>query len=71
MPSSPEIDHRLQLTIRHGVADIAAADWDGLIGADDQPFVRHAFLSALEQSGSLQRELGWSAMPLLLFEETR
>ncbi|MCB1602141.1 MAG: N-acetyltransferase [Xanthomonadales bacterium] len=68
MPSSPEIDHRLQLTIRHGVADIAAADWDGLIGADDQPFVRHAFLSALEQSGSLQRELGWSAMPLLLFE---
>ncbi|HWS25073.1 MAG TPA: GNAT family N-acetyltransferase [Xanthomonadales bacterium] len=58
----------LSLTVRNGVADIPAADWDALIGADDQPFVRHAFLSALEQSGSLQRELGWSPMPLLLHQ---
>ncbi len=62
------IDADLQLRIRHGVADIEAHAWDALIGADDQPFVRHAFLSALEQSGSLQRELGWSAMPLLLYQ---
>jgi uncharacterized protein len=66
MPKLPEIDSSLQLSVRHGVADIAASDWDTLVGSDDQPFVRHAFLSALEQSGSLQRELGWSSMPLLL-----
>jgi predicted N-acyltransferase len=58
----------LSLGVRNGVADIPAADWDRLLGADDQPFVRHAFLSALEQSGCLQRELGWSPMPLLLHQ---
>lgn len=57
----------LSLGVRHGVADIPAADWDALVG-DDQPFVSHGFLSALEQSGSLQRELGWSSMPLLLHQ---
>lgn len=62
-------DTPLELTVRHGIGDIAAGDWDTLIGDDDQPFVRHAFLSALEQSGSLQRELGWSAMPLLLYDK--
>jgi predicted N-acyltransferase len=63
---APDLSSHLQLRIRHGVADVPAADWDALIGADDQPFLRHAFLSALEQSGSLQRDLGWSPMPLLL-----
>jgi hypothetical protein len=64
----PHFDSDLQLRIRHGVADVEAHVWNALIGADDQPFVRHEFLSALEQSGSLQRELGWSAMPLLLYQ---
>ena len=58
----------LSLGVRHGMADIPASEWDALVG-DDQPFVSHAFLSALEQSGSLQRELGWSAMPLLLHRD--
>jgi predicted N-acyltransferase len=33
---------------------------------DDHPFVRHAFLAALEDSGSLRRELGWEPLPLRL-----
>lgn len=60
----------LQLGVRHGVADIPARDWDALV-SDDQPFLSHAFLSALEQSGSLTRQLGWSPMPLLLHEGAR
>ncbi len=67
-PPPPQPDFALQLRIRNAVADVPAQEWDSLIGADDQPFVRHAFLSALEQSGSLQRELGWSPMPLLLYQ---
>jgi len=55
-----------ELEIRSGMGDINPLEWDALIGADDQPFLRHAFLSTLEDSGSLQRELGWSPMPLLL-----
>jgi predicted N-acyltransferase len=60
-----------QLQVRHGVSEIDAEAWDALLGSDDQPFVRHAFLSALEQSGSLRRDLGWSAMPLLLYAGER
>lgn len=54
------------LSVRAGVSEISAQQWNALQGDDDQPFVRHEFLSALEQSGSLRRELGWSSMPLLL-----
>lgn len=64
-----EIGPGLSLAVRAGIGEIDAALWDGLLGADDQPFLRHAFLSALEQSGSLQRELGWTPMPLLLERE--
>lgn len=56
----------LLLSARSSIREIAPAAWDRLLGADDQPFVRHAFLSALEQSGSLRAELGWTPMPLLL-----
>ena len=55
-----------QLEVRSSLLDIDAREWDGLIGNDDQPFLRHAFLSALEESGSVRRELGWSPMPLVL-----
>ncbi|GMU42183.1 MAG: N-acetyltransferase [Xanthomonadales bacterium] len=59
-----------RLEVRHGVTDVDATQWDALI-ADDQPFLSHAFLSALEQSGSLRCELGWAPMPLLLYQGAR
>ena len=71
MPTTPKIDPTLQLAVRSRVSDIPAGQWDALIGDDDHPFVRHGFLSALEESGSLVRELGWSPMPLLLHEQGR
>jgi uncharacterized protein len=37
---------------------IAGSDWDALTGADD-PFIEHAFLLALEQSGSVGDGSGW------------
>ena len=37
--------------IGDGVAAFAAEDWDACAGTDD-PFLSHAFLSALEDSGS-------------------
>ncbi|KZD10290.1 GNAT family N-acetyltransferase [Oceanibaculum pacificum] len=41
------------------IADIPAAEWDACAGADN-PFVSHAFLSALEDSGSVGPEkTGW------------
>ena len=48
----------LTLTLHSKIADIAAADWDACAG-NDNPFVGHAFLSALEDSGSTGPETGW------------
>lgn len=52
------------------IAQVPAADWDALTGSD-QPFVSHAFLDALESSGSIRRELGWRPQHLLLREDGR
>ncbi len=40
------------------IADIPALDWDACAGGAN-PFVSHAFLSALEASGSARPENGW------------
>jgi len=57
-------------TIATGVADIPAERWDGLAGAGD-PFVRHAFLSLLEETGSVGPGTGWSPLPILVEREGR
>jgi uncharacterized protein len=50
--------------IAPGVAGIDAADWDRLAGC--HPFTGHAFLAALEESGSVGPGTGWSPAPLLI-----
>ncbi|WP_018916421.1 GNAT family N-acetyltransferase [Vreelandella zhanjiangensis] len=52
MPACP-----LKLSSLSAMSDIKASQWDALAG--DQPFLRHAFLNALEVSGSVNRETGW------------
>ena len=47
---------------------IAAEDWDALVGEDD-PFVEHAFLRALEESGSVGGDSGWTPMHLTLWDD--
>jgi predicted N-acyltransferase len=51
--------------IADGVCSIPAAEWDGCAGATN-PFVSHAFLSALEQSGSATAETGWQPLPIVV-----
>jgi len=48
----------LTLTLHPHVSEIAAADWDACAGPGN-PFVSHAFLSALEDSGSANARTGW------------
>ena len=48
-----------------GVARFAAADWDRCAGAAD-PFLSHAFLSALEESGSATAATGWQPLPIAI-----
>ena len=49
---------------------IAAADWDALHDGAN-PFIRHAFLDALEASGSLRPDWGWQPRHLALYEGER
>jgi predicted N-acyltransferase len=48
-----------------GVAAFDPADWDRCAGTGD-PFLSHAFLSALEQSGSATPRTGWQPVPVAI-----
>jgi uncharacterized protein len=50
-----------------GVAAVDSGQWDALAGGD--PFLSHAFLSALEHSGSVGVGTGWSPAPILVEED--
>jgi uncharacterized protein len=47
------------------IADIDAASWNALAGSN-QPFVRHEFLLALEESGCAVPRTGWSPRHLIV-----
>lgn len=48
-----------------GVARFDAAEWDACAGTDN-PFLSHAFLAALEESGSATAETGWQPLPVAI-----
>jgi predicted N-acyltransferase len=63
-------DRESQVTARlaPGVSTIDPALWDSLAGRGD-PFVTHAFLSALEESGSVGEGSGWTPLPVLVEQD--
>ena len=55
------------MTVRLGdaIAAIDAGAWDACAGSQN-PFVAHAFLAALETSGSATARAGWQPLPILI-----
>ncbi|QDZ06095.1 N-acetyltransferase [Sphingomonas panacisoli] len=51
--------------VADGVSAIPAADWNACAGAGN-PFVGHAFLSILEESGSVGPGTGWQPLPVIV-----
>jgi predicted N-acyltransferase len=51
--------------IGKGVASFEAAEWDRCAG-DANPFTTHAFLAALEESGSASARTGWQPVPIAI-----
>ncbi len=51
--------------VHHAVGEIPAAEWDALAGPGN-PFTSHAFLTLLEESGSVGGRSGWSPLPLVI-----
>lgn len=54
------------------IGDIPSDKWDSFANPDPatwNPFITHAFLEALEKSGSVGEETGWIPMHLSLYQE--
>ena len=56
--------------IASGVSAVSAGQWDALAGTRD-PFVGHAFLGLLEESGSVGPDTGWTPLPILVERDGR
>ncbi|HVZ08445.1 GNAT family N-acetyltransferase [Rhodopila sp.] len=61
----PDGSVALTLSLHASIAEIDPADWDACAGTGN-PFVSHAFLSALEDSGSAGRRTGWLPQHMVL-----
>jgi predicted N-acyltransferase len=56
------------IEVHPGVATVEEAEWDALLGAQARPtpFMRHAYLRALEESGSVGDGTGWTPAVLTI-----
>ncbi len=57
------------LKIIEDMADIPAAEWDALTRKD--PFISHAYLYALQESGCATAQFGWQAQYITLWRDDR
>jgi hypothetical protein len=55
----------IEARVLGGVGDLPADEWDALTG--NNPFMSHAFLTALEDSGSVGPGTGWTPAPIAIF----
>ena len=60
---------RLSLEITDAISEVDSASWDAIAG--DMPLLSHAFLSALETSGSVGDGTGWQASHMLVFNDAQ
>jgi len=60
----------IEVRLAQGIDQIDAVDWDACAGAD-QPFLSHAFLSALETSGAVSADAGWLPLHLVAEQQGR
>lgn len=59
---------RAAISVVRSIHDVAPADWDACAGPEN-PFLSHAFLSALEDSGSVRAETGWLPQHLVYIDD--
>ena len=64
----PDGREEISVKVLTKISDIPAEDWDACAGTGN-PFVRHAFLNALEESGSVTDKTGWLPQHLMVRDE--
>jgi len=60
----------MQIKIHSEINQISANQWNALI-KDNHPFMRHEFLSALENHGCVGAEFGWIPCHIGVYEDTQ
>ncbi|MDX1486361.1 MAG: GNAT family N-acetyltransferase [Alphaproteobacteria bacterium] len=65
----PDGGETLAVRVLGGIADVPAEAWDACAGPDN-PFVGHAFLRALEDSGSAVARTGWQPRHLTVTDRS-
>lgn len=63
-----ESDSSFHARITHSLSEVPEADWDACLDTSN-PFLTHAFLSTLEESGCVSAETGWQPFHILLSDE--
>ena len=58
-----------QLVILDRISHISSKDWNALLPLNSNPFLRHEFLSALEDTGCVGDKTGWQIAHLALKKE--
>ncbi len=59
----------MELSFHRSLDEIPAKEWD-LLGAREDPFLRHAFLSALERNDCVGQSFGWYPTHLAVRDDT-
>ncbi|MEW6283237.1 MAG: GNAT family N-acetyltransferase, partial [Candidatus Eremiobacterota bacterium] len=54
-----------------GLGQVSPEDWDACLPADRNPFLRHAFLRCLEESGSATPATGWAPVHVVVERDGR
>ena len=60
-----------QLEIVDRLSDITSEEWNTLLASDAGPFLRHEFLSALEETGCVGGNTGWQVAHLVLRDDQK
>ncbi len=61
-------DVEITARIAPDITSLSSAEWDACSGSTN-PFMSHAFLSAMEESGSVGPGTGWKSLPIIIEDE--
>ena len=60
-----------RLKIIENLTEVPPVDWDALLPSDASPFLKHVFLSTLEETGCVGGDTGWQVAHLGLYQADR
>ena len=64
-------DEHFHLEIIEKLSEVSAADWNALLSPEASPFLRHEFLSTLEETACVGSKTGWQIAHLALYRSKK